>query len=266
MPPQPDGSVVIPAHNEGRVLGRLLDALAEQAASGRLEVVVVPNGCSDDTTAVASRYPGVRVVELDRGSKSAALNAGDAAASAWPRLYVDADVELTGRAVRDTLAALRTSPSGRPVARYDTAFCTWPVRAYYRARDRMPELHTHLWGAGVYGVSEEGRRRFAAFPEDTADDVHVDDHFERAERAIVATDPVVVHPPRTVRALLHTLVRVRRGARQSTRPGSVGGWRVLARSVRSLPAARDAVVYATLTLLARVAPRRAPWERDPTTR
>jgi glycosyltransferase involved in cell wall biosynthesis len=82
----PWASVVIPAHNEERVIGRCLEVLQAGLRPGELEVVVVANGCTDNTERVArSAVPAVRVVSLAEASKAAALNAGDAVASAFPR-------------------------------------------------------------------------------------------------------------------------------------------------------------------------------------
>src|ERR1035438_1575828 len=82
------GSVVIPAHDEAGVIRRCLDSLFTGFKPGELNVVVVCNGCRDDTAmlARASGHP-VRVIELVRASKAAALRAGDAVALAFPRLY-----------------------------------------------------------------------------------------------------------------------------------------------------------------------------------
>src|SRR5206468_9477454 len=84
-------SVVIPAHNEAAVIGRLLTAILADAGPDEFEIVVVPNGCTDDTAAVASSF-GVRVVETEVASKVAALRLGDASVKSFPRIYVDADV------------------------------------------------------------------------------------------------------------------------------------------------------------------------------
>src|ERR1700722_5972108 len=100
-------SVVVPAHNESQVIGRCLAALARGEPSDALEVVVVCNGCTDDTPARArSAGPHVRVIELSEASKIAALNAGDEACTTFPRFYVDADVELTPASIRAVTAAL----------------------------------------------------------------------------------------------------------------------------------------------------------------
>jgi glycosyltransferase involved in cell wall biosynthesis len=97
----PLASVVIPAHNEAAVIRRCLDALFTGIEPGNLEVIVVCNGCRDDTAAVvrSSGHP-VQVLELERASKSAALRTGDRVAHTLPRLYLDADVLLSGSSAR----------------------------------------------------------------------------------------------------------------------------------------------------------------------
>jgi glycosyltransferase involved in cell wall biosynthesis len=79
-------SVIIPACNEASVIGRCVDALL-QGAPG-IEVVVVCNGCTDDTALVAREQGvgNVTVVETPVGSKIAALNLGDGIATKFPAL------------------------------------------------------------------------------------------------------------------------------------------------------------------------------------
>src|ERR1700730_14723213 len=78
-------SVVIPSHNEEHVIGRCLQALTDGAQADELEIIVVCNGCSDRTAAIARTWPATTVVELSEVSKSAALNAGDLHATRFPR-------------------------------------------------------------------------------------------------------------------------------------------------------------------------------------
>ncbi|HEY1238407.1 MAG TPA: glycosyltransferase family 2 protein, partial [Solirubrobacterales bacterium] len=123
------GSVVIPAHDEAAVIGRCLDALFSGFERGELDVVVVCNGCTDRTADVArSSDHRVRVVELAEAAKPAALRAGDAAASTFPRLYLDADVVLPGSAARRVLERLKDGAiAARPPIRYDAEASSAPV-------------------------------------------------------------------------------------------------------------------------------------------
>ena len=281
----PLGSVVIPANNEALVIRRCLDALYEGFAPGGLDVVVVCNGCADDTAAQAgsSGHP-VRVLELAAASKPAALRAGDAAALAFPRIYLDADVVLPGTAARVLLERLRTGAvAGRPPIRYDSIGASAPVRRYYRARSRVPAVLGSLWGAGVYGLSAEGRRRFGEFPDVVGDDLWVDRLFDLGEVEIVDCAPVVVTVPRRAGDLVRLLRRTYRGKaetapnaperRQATMPSTL---RDLGRLAAAGPgAALDAATYGAFAAGARlslavaqaaVGPNGARWERDDSSR
>lgn len=277
----PLGSVVIPAHNESACIRRCLDALFAGVAPGELDVVVVCNGCADDTGALAraSGHP-VRVIELEAASKPAALRAGDAMAQALPRIYLDADVVLHGSAARVLLERLRAGAvAARPPISYASSASSAPVRSYYRARSQASALLGSLWGAGVYGLSEAGRSRFDAFPNIVADDLWVDRQFAAGEVEIVDCAPVVVTVPRRARDLLRVLRRTYRGKAETggvdphnrgpetTRSAVQQLWRLAATGpYAALDAATYAVfaVGARLTLAARVAG--AQWERDDSSR
>lgn len=275
------GSVVIPAYNEAAVIGRGLDALFEGVDRELLEVVVVCNGCTDDTAAVARRtgHP-IRVLEIAEGSKALALRAGDRVATAFPRLYLDADVVLPGVAAVRVLERLGSGAlAARPPAVYDSVASSWPVRRYFRARSRMPALNRSLWGAGVYGLSAAGRERFDHFPEHAADDLWVDRHFDRDEVTIVNCAPIAVFVPRSTRDLIRTLRRTYR-AKADPDPAyqpSEGRPETLMQTLRDLVkyglrnpvAAFDAAIYASLALAGRLARACGPpqrWDRDESSR
>jgi glycosyltransferase involved in cell wall biosynthesis len=277
----PLGSVVIPAHNESAGIRRCLDALFSGVAPGDLEVVLVCNGCVDDTAGVArsSGHP-LRVLELETASKPAALRAADELATALPRIYLDADVVLQGSAARVVLERLRAgAAAARPPIRYDSSASSAPVRSYYRARSRVPALLASLWGAGVYGLSEAGRSRFDVFPEVVADDLWVDRQFAPGEVEIVDCAPVVVAVPRRTRDLVRVLRRTYRGKAETagvdphdrSRETTLSTLQQLRRSAAAGPcAALDAATYAALALGARLAVAAplagARWERDDSSR
>ncbi|SMH39622.1 polymer biosynthesis protein, WecB/TagA/CpsF family [Rathayibacter oskolensis] len=273
--PHPRGSVIVPAHDEAAVLERTLEPLAPAAAAGALEVIVVCNACTDATADVARSFAGVTVVEIEEASKTAALNAGDAIATTWPRLYLDADVDVTPEAVWTVFDALTRGGllAARPTAVYDVTGADPLVRAYYRARSRIPSLHTSLWGAGGYAVSGSGHDRIGSFPSLVADDEYVDGRFAESERAVVATAPAVVRVPRTAASLAGVLRRSHRGTVQLAESSGVGERRSsttavdLARSAQGPLELADAVVYAGFALASRVRTGRSTgWTRDDTTR
>ncbi|MFI6321269.1 glycosyltransferase [Nonomuraea sp. NPDC050556] len=197
-------SVVIPAHNEARVIGRLLDGLLD---GERFDVVVVANGCTDDTAEVA-RAHGVRVVETPKPSKRTALRLGDEAARGYPRLYVDADIELTAasaKALGEALAQGFLAAAPQRVLALDGR--SWLVRAYYAIWVRLPHVRAGLFGRGVIAVSEAGNERIRALPPVMADDLAASLAFKAEERVIVPSAEVVIQTPRTFADLMRRRVR-----------------------------------------------------------
>jgi hypothetical protein len=274
------GSVVIPAHNEARVIGRGLDRLFDGLGTG-VEVVVVCNGCTDGTTDIV-RATGHRLtlIELDAASKAEALRAADGFAAAFPRVYLDADVVVSGTAIHAVLDHLSRpgAVAARPPIVYDTSSASWVVRRFYRARAEIPAVMRSLWGAGMYALSAEGRGRFGDFPPLVADDLFVDRLFRTSEIEVVDTAPVVVVASATASGLLATFRRTFRGNRAirevaiHDRPGTRATVRDLLRLARRGPAEFvDASVYAAVVILARALAWRHPrasrvWERDDTSR
>ena len=110
-------SIVIAAHNEAAVLGRCLDAVLTGAAPGEFDVTVVANGCTDATAEVATARPGVRVLDLPAAGKVGALNAGDAVAVGYPRIYLDADIVIPATGIRVLRDALDSAGMLDPVTR-----------------------------------------------------------------------------------------------------------------------------------------------------
>lgn len=276
-------SVVIAAHQEAAVLGGCLDALLAQQMVD-LDVTVVANGCSDATADIAHSR-GVRVLDLEQPGKAAALNAGDAVAEGFPRVFLDADIRLPTGALaaicavfsesRPPLVAAprrRINVEGRPIV----------VRAHHEVSHRLPAYRDGLFGRGVVAVSAEGRARFDAFPALVADDLFLDGLFTADERRILPTVEVVVEAPMRSADLLRRLVRVRRAntamrlaARNGTLPIAVRDsdrWAWLRSVVLPHPWLLPAgVVYAVVTGVAAAVARRTPapgagWARDASTR
>lgn len=213
-------SVVIPAHNEERVIARGLAALAGGAGAGELEIIVVCNGCSDGTAEVARRFGGpTTVIETETPGKANALRMGDAAARGFPRFYIDADVVVTRESLQHMARRLDRGDvmAVSPRIVWDLAGATWAVRAFYDIDRRLPSHVETIGGSGVYALSQAGRERIGAFPILTADDAFVRRSFAVHERAMVADACSVVTPPKTLAGVTTIKIRSHFGNYELTR-------------------------------------------------
>jgi glycosyltransferase involved in cell wall biosynthesis len=84
-------SVVVPAHNAGAYLAECLGSALAQEGPFETEVIVVDDGSTDDTAAVARALPRVRYLHQAQRGPSAARNAGIAAARGDYVALLDAD-------------------------------------------------------------------------------------------------------------------------------------------------------------------------------
>ena len=85
-------SLIIPAYNEEKYLGRLLDTVYNQTEP--LYEVIVCDGESTDSTAMIAEQYGAKVVPVPYGNISIAKNMGAAAAEGDIFLFADADMVL----------------------------------------------------------------------------------------------------------------------------------------------------------------------------
>ena len=193
-------SIVIPAYNEAGFIGDSLAQLlrseepAGTDADHPVEVIVVANGCSDDTAGQArAMAPGFaargwrfQVIEQDEGSKTKALNAGIAAACNPRLVFMDADIEVSP----GLIAAL-----ARAVDRAEPVYAsgTFHVRrtgnlisaCYARFWKRLPFMAEGVPGCGISAVNAAGRARWEQIPEIISDDMFIRSHFTAAERIAV---------------------------------------------------------------------------------
>ena len=94
---RPRLSVVIPAYDEADRIGHTLDEVHRQLAGvakrGGVEVIVVDDGSTDDTTGRAAAAGADRVVTLpENQGKGAAVRAGMQVATGSTRVFLDADL------------------------------------------------------------------------------------------------------------------------------------------------------------------------------
>ena len=207
-------SAVIPAHNEASGIAKCLGPISEVSQALGGEVVVVCNGCTDETAAVARRFPGVTVVETRIPSKSHALNLGDKHCTLFPRLYVDADLEITPEDLRSLIVHL-SQPGAlllAPKMRLNYSSVSRASRWYHQFWSALPAYQARM--GGLYGLSAAGRSRFDQFPDLTGDDAFVRSRFVRSEVAIPSDVSILCDPPRTLTDLVKVRTRIVRGGRE----------------------------------------------------
>lgn len=188
-------SVLIPAHNEGDWLPACLEALcASDPVAGGVEVIVIANGCTDDTVtkgnAFAARFADkgwtLSVLDLAEGGKLGALNAGEAAASGEALIYLDADVFVSPPLMAQIAQALDTDApryaSGRPNV---TVRGGWLIRAYTRFWRTTPFMTQGVPGFGVFAMNRAGRARWGDWPDIISDDTFARWNFTAEERVSV---------------------------------------------------------------------------------
>lgn len=254
-------SVVIPAHNEAQVVGRLIGQLLLPAGPDEYDIVIVANGCTDNTAEVAASFGRpIRVVSIPVASKREALAVGNSMAKGFPRLYVDADVELRSEDVRALAEALERPGvlGASPERTFVMAGRPWPVRWYYNIWTRLPEVRRGLFGRGVIGVSAVGYARLTKLPPLLADDLAASLIFSPEERLIVPGARVIVHPPMTVGDLMRRRTRVALGVKEvegaKTGPCSTARTRlgdILAIVCRNPQRVLQVVLFLIITVLAR---------------
>jgi glycosyltransferase involved in cell wall biosynthesis len=199
-----------------------------------MRLVIADNGSTDGTVDLASTWAGrfeeagheAWVLHLPCGNKCAALNAADVVVEGLPRIYLDADVELTtNNCVSEVLATfeedsgvLMCSPQLR-IAPCDT----WVTRHWGRVWTQLPWVCNDAIGGGFYAVSPEGRRRWGRFPDLLSEDSFVQAQFRRHERRVLRSCHFLIRLPDGLRDLLTIRTRQLSGNRQLARQ-ITGDW------------------------------------------
>jgi len=113
----PPVSIIVPAYNEGKVLEAAIDALL-RIDYPTFEILVVDDGSSDDTLAIARRWEGqhgsveVRVFTKLNGGKANALNTGIAQARYGFVFCMDADSTIAPDSLRAAMPHFRDESVG----------------------------------------------------------------------------------------------------------------------------------------------------------
>lgn len=184
-------SIIIPANNESAWIKDCLNAVLRSKDVADAQIIVVANGCDDDTAEQARTMTGAAiakgwtldVLDIPTGNKVLALNAGDAAAKGTGLVYLDADVRISDGLLgqietvleKDT-ACFASGQLGIMPAK------SWVTRAYARIYAKVPFITDGVPGAGLFAANKPGRARWDNFPSIISDDTFVRLQFKPSER------------------------------------------------------------------------------------
>jgi len=214
-------TVIIPAHNEAAVIERCLEtALAGAPEGHETQFIVAANGCTDRTVELArAAAPDALVLDLAEGSKPLAMNAANAVALYYPRIYLDADVQCDYESLSSLARVLRNPGvmAGSPALKMDLSRCSPAMKSYYRVWQTQPYVTRNMVGSGCFGLSRAGQEEIGPFPPITGDDIWVHSRFREEERASVSSSEnggdvsFTVSPPRKVSDQIRVETRRRLG-------------------------------------------------------
>ncbi len=232
-------SIIIPAYNEARSLRLLIPQLTNLKGgllmSGQrisefpknIEVIVACNGCTDGSAGVVKAFQkalsddsqqdkaisvDLQLIEIDEADKIQAINRGNEAASYFPRVLIDADIDIALPDVIFCASQLikQQKKAASPAIRFNTSYCDKWVQLYYRAA-RHSSYNTTGLLSNVILLSEAGFNRVDPLPAVIADDEYIRHQFSAEERLVINDVSFRFNCPKTVRSLTNVLTRVHRG-------------------------------------------------------
>ena len=137
-------SVIIPAHNEEKYIGKCLRSIisaAKYVKPYKVETIVVANRCTDKTAEIAKHF-GARVVENEDKCISSIRNAGINAARGKIIVTIDADSRMTKYSLKEIKSMLDSKKyiGGGTMPRFDRMSLGIAVSSMYIAMNIMPVM------------------------------------------------------------------------------------------------------------------------------
>jgi glycosyltransferase involved in cell wall biosynthesis len=177
-------SIIIPALNEERMIGRCLESLAKLAFSrDRFEVLVVDNGSRDRTLDIAESFQdrlNVRVLQKTDVRISALRNLGASAAAGYILAFLDADCLAPEDWLDRIFELARADGAGVLGAHYLLPEnSTWVGRTWHRYQEAPKSGEVSHVPAGDLIMRREDFLRLGGFDET----IQTNEDYELCERA-----------------------------------------------------------------------------------
>jgi cellulose synthase/poly-beta-1,6-N-acetylglucosamine synthase-like glycosyltransferase len=141
-------SVVVPAYNEEKAIGKCIESLLAQDYKGQMEIIVVNDGSTDGTPEIIKKYP-VELIDLkENAGKANALNQGIDLAKGDIIIFTDSDSFMAKNAISAVIKRFNYDDDIKMVAgnvRINDAGKRGIVTQYQRIEYKLEqELTRHL--------------------------------------------------------------------------------------------------------------------------
>ena len=189
----PSVSIIVPAHNEERLLAATLRALREGAATlGESHEIIVVDDASTDRTAEIALAHGARVVAAHVRHIAAARNAGAREARGDVLIFVDADTIIPATVLAQAVAAVRAGAIGGGArAQMAAGHARWAELMMAGASWLMM---TARWAAGCFIFARrDAFERAGGFDERyyASEEIHLSRALKRQGRFVMINDAVI---------------------------------------------------------------------------
>jgi len=237
----PSVSIIVPAHNEEKVIGRCIESLLE-VDYPKKEIIVVDDGSSDKTYWIAKRYTkkGVKVIRRKQaGGKSVALNTGMLFAKGEIIVTCDADSLISRTAIKAVVRRFQdpsvTAVAGNVKVLNRTNFVTKCQALEYIVNENIYRRVFDIFGVvpvvpgPLAAFRRTSLREIGFYDKDTlTEDFDITVKILKAGKVVQALSNAIVYTeaPSTWRDLYRQRLRWNRGTFQTLRKH----WNVLRHS------------------------------------
>lgn len=190
-------SIIIPAYNEESLIATRLTQLADALPKNCTEIIIICNGCIDQTYTVAKNtidtinntvyHCNFMLVEISKGCKINALNEGVKQSNNNTIILLDADIDISSSNCADLVAILASKSlmAVSPKAIFDFKKSSWLIKKFYSVVSKSTYNQQHRI-ANVIALAPEAVKKLFPLPIIIADDAYI-------QRSITEKDYLVVN-------------------------------------------------------------------------
>lgn len=208
-------TIIIAAYNEASLIRSTLNALLSDKKNDYYQVLVICNGCTDNTEKIIhDEFETVLCHSIPQASKSLAIRYAESLKPGFPRLYLDADIELNAVDAVDIIRYTQNRTNAAlviPASSIYTKNSDYFVRCFYRAWYNTFFVQQLGFGAGAYLLNKAARSRFDLWPELIADDGFIRSQFDTQETHVLSQYQVRVKAPKNLLSLIKVKSRSKLG-------------------------------------------------------